>query len=112
MYGKASIRMEAEGGEGSRRLLLVSHGWIERDEIDVAPFHNSRPIGATSSQARSSSVIGAWGSHCASSSPSVYLGFGCGWTIKRSLVMCINKGKYEDFVLVLQLVLQCASLFP
>ena len=32
-------------------LLLVSGRWIKRDEIDVAPFHNSRPDGVTSIQA-------------------------------------------------------------
>ena len=50
----ASQPIESSGRDyeyGPLALLLVTYGGIERDEIDVAPFHNSRPDGVTSIQA-------------------------------------------------------------
>src|ERR1017187_3521742 len=77
-----AVRRNHQDGPGA--LLLVSQGWIERDEIDVAALHSSRPTGGRSSQARSSSVMAAGESHCASSSSRVYFGLVCGWTTRRS----------------------------
>ena len=71
-HGVEAVRRNDQDGASS--LLLVSEGGIERDKVDVAALHSSRPTGGRSSQARSGLARAARRPHCASNSSRVYVG--------------------------------------
>ncbi|CQR32814.1 hypothetical protein THICB1_200066 [Thiomonas arsenitoxydans] len=71
-------------------LLFVPRSGIERNQIDVAPFHQmtSSPTAGASSHSRAAALSGAEGSHCARSASRVYRRAGAGCTTSRPASTC------------------------